>query len=131
MDIYSLFISFLTFLQSLHAHPQTASPPPFLCLPAKVTAISRQKRVVEDDHEEKNSKRKIRFDVSDVLKRYLKMVKPLLFFKAPVSMRTSPTNSGLLVSTTSDSTMEELQAAIQAAIAHCKNSIRGEDRLQC
>ncbi|MBA0661221.1 hypothetical protein Goklo_005539 [Gossypium klotzschianum] len=128
----------------------------------------QQKRVVEDDHEEKNNKRKIRFDVSDVLKRYLKMVKPLLFFKgkkrdnelyhvhrqaysfsgnlstlrnrksgdhqcssAPVSMRTSPTNSGLLVSTTSDSTMEELQAAIQAAIAHCKNSIRGEDRLQC
>ncbi|KAB2076119.1 hypothetical protein ERO13_A06G017400v2 [Gossypium hirsutum] len=128
----------------------------------------QQKRVVEDDHKEKNNKRKIRFDVSAVLKRYLKMVKPVLFFKgkkrdnelyhvhrqvysfsgnlstlrnrksgdhqcssAPVSMRTSPTNSGLLVPTASDSTMEELQAAIQAAIAHCKNSIRGEDKLQC
>ncbi|KAK8696277.1 hypothetical protein V6N13_001413 [Hibiscus sabdariffa] len=59
------------------------------------------------------------------------------YSSAPASMRTSPTNSGLLVATTgfpsstSDSTMEELQAAIQAAIAHCKNSIRGEDKLKC
>lgn len=50
-------------------------------------------------------------------------------YSAPASMRTSPSNSGLLVATAtlpssaSDSTMEELQAAIQAAIAHCKNSI--------
>ncbi|KAJ4888810.1 BRI1 kinase inhibitor 1 [Raphanus sativus] len=56
-------------------------------------------------------------------------------FSAPASMRTSPTNSGHLrvstaglssssvsTSSSSDSTMEELQAAIQAAIAHCKNS---------
>ncbi|XP_074564406.1 BRI1 kinase inhibitor 1-like [Curcuma longa] len=51
---------------------------------------------------------------------------------APASMRTSPTNSGLLstssmtissTSTSDSSTMEELQSAIQAAIAHCKNSI--------
>ncbi|KAG6529841.1 BRI1 kinase inhibitor 1-like [Zingiber officinale] len=51
---------------------------------------------------------------------------------APASMRTSPTNSGLLsassmtissASTSDSSTMEELQSAIQAAIAHCKNSI--------
>ncbi|GMI98924.1 hypothetical protein HRI_003561700 [Hibiscus trionum] len=58
------------------------------------------------------------------------------FYSAPASMRTSPTNSGLLVaaksysSSTSDSTMEELQAAIQAAISHCKNSIKGEDKLR-
>ncbi|KAK8921182.1 BRI1 kinase inhibitor 1 [Platanthera zijinensis] len=50
-------------------------------------------------------------------------------FSAPASMRTSPANSGLLVappnafSSSDESTMEELQNAIQAAIAHCKNSI--------
>ncbi|KAL5205936.1 hypothetical protein ABZP36_034145 [Zizania latifolia] len=50
---------------------------------------------------------------------------------APASLRASPANSGHLsvggsvkVSTSSDeSTMEELQSAIEAAIAHCKNSI--------
>ncbi|KAG4931641.1 hypothetical protein AAZX31_17G230400 [Glycine max] len=57
-------------------------------------------------------------------------------YSAPASMRTSPTNSGLLIATTplppaSDSTMEELQAAIQAAIAHCKNSIAKEENLKC
>ncbi|KAK7310514.1 hypothetical protein RJT34_08068 [Clitoria ternatea] len=57
-------------------------------------------------------------------------------YSAPASMRTSPTNSGLLLATTplspaSDSTMEELQAAIQAAIAHCKNSFAKEDKLKC
>ncbi|XP_062200062.1 probable BRI1 kinase inhibitor 1 [Phragmites australis] len=49
---------------------------------------------------------------------------------APASLRVSPANSGHLsvggsvkVSTSSDeSTMEELQSAIEAAIAHCKNS---------
>ncbi|KAK7291122.1 hypothetical protein RIF29_06026 [Crotalaria pallida] len=57
-------------------------------------------------------------------------------FSAPASMRTSPTNSGLLLATSAlppanDSTMEELQAAIQAAIAHCKNSIAKEEKLKC
>ncbi|OIW20280.1 hypothetical protein TanjilG_08240 [Lupinus angustifolius] len=57
-------------------------------------------------------------------------------FSAPASMRTSPTNSGLLLATSgipsaSDSTMEELQAAIQAAITHCKNSIAKEEKLKC
>ncbi|KAG4962455.1 hypothetical protein GLYMA_14G082300v4 [Glycine max] len=57
-------------------------------------------------------------------------------YSAPASMTTSPTNSGLLIATTplppaSDSTMEELQAAIQAAIAHCKNSIAKEEKLKC
>ena len=48
---------------------------------------------------------------------------------APASMRTSPANSGVLVGPAScggsseNSTMEELQSAIEAAIAHCKNSI--------
>ncbi|KAE8683622.1 putative dihydroflavonol-4-reductase-like [Hibiscus syriacus] len=134
----------------------------------------RQKGRVDVEHKEKKHKKKnMRFDVSHLLKRYVRMVRPLLFFKgkrdklhvhrqaysfsgnlglrnneedefirgrrgeyqsAPASMWTSPTNSGLLVATTgfasstSDSTMEELQAAIQAAIAHCKNSIRGEDK---
>ncbi|KAL2318582.1 hypothetical protein Fmac_032458 [Flemingia macrophylla] len=57
-------------------------------------------------------------------------------YSAPASMRSSPTNSGLLIATTplppaSDSTMEELQAAIQAAIAHCKNSIAKGEKLNC
>lgn len=57
-------------------------------------------------------------------------------YSAPASMRTSPTNSGILQLTASslspqtDSTMEDLQAAIQSAIAHCKNSIAKEDKLR-
>lgn len=59
-------------------------------------------------------------------------------FSAPASMRTSPANSGLLVmasgtstpTTKSDSTMEELQAAVQAAIAHCKKSIAADDKIK-
>lgn len=123
------------------------------------------------EKEDKEKKRKLKFDVSHVLKRYVGLVRPLLFFRrkgeniqlrpqpysfsgnlrkknkpwlrgrmgefsAPASMRTSPTNSGLLVATatlpssTTDSTMEELQAAIQAAIAHCKNSIAKEEKLK-
>ncbi|XVF64026.1 hypothetical protein PTKIN_Ptkin09bG0134200 [Pterospermum kingtungense] len=134
--------------------------------------------VRETEDKEKNKKKRRFIDVSHVLKRYMRMVRPnFLFFRgrrdqklhlhrqaysfsgnlslrnkkqelmrgrrgeyasAPASMRTSPTNSGLLVATTgfasstSDSTMEELQAAIQAAIAHCKKSINGEeDKLKC
>ncbi|XP_059637103.1 BRI1 kinase inhibitor 1-like [Cornus florida] len=130
------------------------------------------------DTEKPKKKIKLRFDVSHVLKRYIRMVRPLLSFRggrrsenvqfyrqpysfsgnlsslrgkqelrgrrrgelvsAPASMRTSPTNSGLLVATetinsssTSNSTMEELQAAIQAAIAHCKNSISVEEKVKC
>lgn len=123
----------------------------------------------QDDKDKPKHKRKLGIDVSQVLKRYARVVRPLLFFRwrkenlqirrqaysfsgnlnprnkqelrgrrgefsAPASMRTSPTNSGLLVATpsmsssTSDSTMEELQSAIQAAIAHCKNSIAKEDK---
>lgn len=119
-----------------------------------------------------STKKNQRFAMSQVLKRYAKMVRPLMFFKgrkenlqshrqpysfsgnlswrnkqelrgrrgeysAPASMRTSPSNSGLLLATTalpsstSDSTMEELQAAIQAAIAHCKNSIATEEKIKC
>ncbi|XP_073019408.1 BRI1 kinase inhibitor 1-like [Primulina eburnea] len=56
-------------------------------------------------------------------------------FSAPASMRNSPTNSGLLVASGTptpsarDSTMEELQAAIQSAIAHCKKSIAAEETI--
>ncbi|XP_021898495.1 BRI1 kinase inhibitor 1 [Carica papaya] len=129
----------------------------------------------EEEKEKQGKKKKLRLELSDVIKRYVRMVRPLLFFKrrekvqlrrqqaysfsgnlsnsrnkaelrgrrgeynsAPASMRTSPSNSGLLLATTSitssssssDSTMEELQAAIQAAIAHCKNSIAVEDKLK-
>ncbi|KAE8659101.1 Phosphatase 2C family protein isoform 1 [Hibiscus syriacus] len=131
-------------------------------------------RGVRETEEKEKHKTKMRFDLRHVLKRYVRLVRPLLFFRgrrenrhlhrqshsfsgnlssrnkdkelrarrgdycsAPASMRTSPTNSGLLVATTgyssssSGSTMEELQAAIQAAIAHCKNSIKGEDKFNC
>ncbi|XP_073032598.1 BRI1 kinase inhibitor 1-like [Primulina eburnea] len=56
-------------------------------------------------------------------------------FSAPASMRNCPTNSGLLVAsgtatpTARDSTMEELQAAVQSAIAHCKKSIVAEETI--
>ncbi|KAI4321028.1 hypothetical protein MLD38_034451 [Melastoma candidum] len=54
------------------------------------------------------------------------------YASAPASMRESPANSGILIAdipspkAANDSTMEELQAAIQAAIAHCKKSIAKE-----
>lgn len=140
----------------------------------------RQADREKDDQETRHDKKKLKFDVvNQVLKRYMKMVRPLLSFRsssesrrssspivtrrfqnqphsfsgstssrkedqfrvrrrrrefsAPASMRTSPANSGPLTpngafSPTSDSTMEELQAAIQAAITHCKNSIAMEEK---
>ncbi|KAI3688929.1 hypothetical protein L2E82_46874 [Cichorium intybus] len=135
----------------------------------------------EDQNRERNNYKKLKLDLSQLIKRYMKMVRPLLSFpksrrsnttfnhqsysfsgnslssrsskpphmsrggkrrgqfSAPASMRTSPANSGFLLtpgtvsptkSTTSESTMEELHAAIQAAIAHCKNSIAIEDKIQ-
>ncbi|KAL1821914.1 hypothetical protein ACET3Z_016783 [Daucus carota] len=124
--------------------------------------------------DQERQKKKLKSEVSDVLKKYMKMLKPLLpfrgsrksmnkpfhnqsysfpgsvssrknqeefrgrrgLFSAPASMRASPTNSGLLVATgaagysTSDSTMEELQAAIQSAITHCKNSIAVQEKIK-
>nr|GEX08974.1 RNA-directed DNA polymerase, eukaryota [Tanacetum cinerariifolium] len=62
---------------------------------------------------------------------------PVEIRTTPASMRTSLANSGVLLapgtispamSTTSDSNMEELHAAIQAAIAHCKSSTSREDK---
>lgn len=141
----------------------------------------RQADREKDDQETRHDKKKLKFDVvNQVLKRYMKMIRPLLSFRpsaesrrsssspivarrfqnqphsfsgstssrkedqfrvrrrrrefsAPASMRTSPANSGPLTpngafSPTSDSTMEELQAAIQAAITHCKNSIAMEEK---
>ncbi|XP_073135165.1 BRI1 kinase inhibitor 1-like [Henckelia pumila] len=125
-------------------------------------------------HQEKEEKqkRKPKIDISDAVKKYMRLIKPLLSFRnrrmapaqlhrqaysfsgnlrvrnkkeirgkrgefsAPASMRTSPTNSGLLVATgtatptATDSTMEEVQAAIQSAIAHCKKSIATEDKIK-
>ena len=125
---------------------------------------------VRDKEDAEKQKKKQKFHVVHVLKKYLRMVSSfggkrerigvrgqsysysehLSFrnnnkselrgrrgeYSAPASIRTSPTNSGLLlpnmtISPPSDSTMEALQAAIQAAIAHCKNSIAKEDKLQC
>ncbi|KAI4388614.1 hypothetical protein MLD38_000926 [Melastoma candidum] len=131
----------------------------------------------EDAEHEKQSKRRIRFDIGQVRQAFKTMVKPFSLFRsrteddvsygscrrktndprhswgniatkenwrqevmrrgryasAPASMRASPTNSGILVAdipspkAASDSTIEELQAAIQAAILHCKNSIAKEE----
>lgn len=120
----------------------------------------------QQQQDSERQKRKVRIDMSNVVKKYMRLVKPFLFlrrgsrqihrpqpysfsgnlqvknkelrkrrgeYSAPASMRTSPTNSGLLVAsgtatpTKSDSTMEELQAAIQAAIAHCKKSIAASE----
>lgn len=130
-------------------------------------------RKVFEISEKCEEKKKIKFEVSRLLKRYAKAVRPFFHFhggskekcealrqphsfsgtlnskwkelggrraggfSAPASMRTSPTNSGLLVATATispsgDSTMEELQNAIQAAIAHCKNSIAvKEEKCKC
>ncbi|OVA10455.1 hypothetical protein BVC80_8983g27 [Macleaya cordata] len=114
----------------------------------------------EEENDDETTKKKVRFDASHILKRYLRMVRPLLFFRgrtkncqlqmkthsfssnsnfkgkqeqsirrnsAPASMQTSATNSGSLAkvkfpSSIKDSSMEELQSAIEAAIAHCKSS---------
>ncbi|RWW37229.1 hypothetical protein BHE74_00057694 [Ensete ventricosum] len=56
---------------------------------------------------------------------------------APASMMASPRNSGLLsasamaFSSPNDSSMEELQSAIQEAIAHCKKSVAMEEEEKC
>ncbi|CAI9786460.1 unnamed protein product [Fraxinus pennsylvanica] len=133
--------------------------------------LSKWRKGCEHRAKEEKKTTKLKFELSHVVKRYMRMVRPLFSFKnrrgnadfgrqpyslsgnlmfknkkelrgkrgefsAPASMRTSPRNSGLLVATgnltptsSSDSTMEELQAAIQAAIAHCKKSIVMEDKL--
>lgn len=129
-------------------------------------------RKENENGDKERQKKKLKFEVSHMLKRYMKMVKPILSlknnnrrengeihkqshsfsgnvslrhddgfetrFSAPASMWTSPSNSGVLVGKrnvssppSSDSTMEELQAAIQAAIAHCKSSIAVEDKIKC
>lgn len=133
--------------------------------------LPKWRKGCENREKEEKKTTKLKFELRHVVKRYIRMVRPLFLFRnrrgnteferqpyslsgnlmfknkkalrgkrgefsAPASMRTSPTNSGLLVATgsltptcTSDSTMEELQAAIQAAIAHCKKSIAMEDKL--
>ncbi|CAL1396029.1 unnamed protein product [Linum trigynum] len=122
-----------------------------------------------EEEKEKQQKKRLKFDVSHILKRYVRMVRQTFrgskenhlhfqrqprtysghlsvrnnnkhelrgrrgeLFSAPASMRTSPSNSGVLCTIpppTNDGTMEELQAAIQAAIAHCKNSISTEEKM--
>ncbi|XP_023753445.1 BRI1 kinase inhibitor 1 [Lactuca sativa] len=146
-------------------------------------SIPKWKKRSDDERErgEDQNTKKLKLDLGQLIKRYMKMVRPLLSFpksrrsnttfnhqsysfsgnslsskssklphmnrggkrrgqfSAPASMRTSPANSGIILnsgtvspakSTTSESTMEELHAAIQAAIAHCKNSIAIEEKIQ-
>ncbi|GFQ01582.1 hypothetical protein PHJA_002302100 [Phtheirospermum japonicum] len=131
----------------------------------------------DENHDHDDHKQKIRKSKFDIVKRYMRLVKPFIpfrhkrgarnaidFLREPSSFNSysgslrvrknkkdnlmmragrrsefssapvSPTNSGLLVASgnitpttnKNDGTMEELQAAIQAAIAHCKNSIAEE-----
>ncbi|KAK6118898.1 hypothetical protein DH2020_047351 [Rehmannia glutinosa] len=84
---------------------------------------------------QEGQKGKSKFEISHFLQSKKELRGRRGEFSAPASMINSPTNSGLLVASgnhtptnTSDSTMEELQAAIQAAIAHCKKSIATEDK---
>lgn len=137
--------------------------------------FGRRKKGTERQDQERQ-KKKLKSEVSDVLRKYMRKLRPLLpfrgsrksinkpfhnqsysfpgsvssrkkqdefrvrrgLFSAPASMRTSPTNSGLLIATgampgcsATDSTMEELQAAIQSAITHCKNSIAVQEKISC
>ncbi|KZV45189.1 hypothetical protein F511_11789 [Dorcoceras hygrometricum] len=142
----------------------TAKPRSFSWIPKWRKVCETMERKGNQEKEQK-PKRKPKIDISDAVKKYMRLIKPLLSFRnrrmspqlhrqaysfsgnlrvrnkqeiggkkrefsAPASIRTSPTNSGLLVASgtltptaTSDSTMEEVQAAIQSAIAHCKRSI--------
>ncbi|KAL3617927.1 hypothetical protein CASFOL_038248 [Castilleja foliolosa] len=137
------------------------------------------------DHDHDEHKQKTRKSKFDIVKRYMRLVKPLIpfshkratrdtdrflrqpvmsfnsysgslrvrkmkkdsfmrggmrrseFSSAPVSISTSPANSGLLMAASgnitpttinkNDGTVEELHAAIQAAIVYCKNSINAEE----
>ncbi|KAJ6953012.1 LOW QUALITY PROTEIN: hypothetical protein NC652_004867 [Populus alba x Populus x berolinensis] len=105
--------------------------------------------VKEKEEDKGEHKKKLRFDASQVLKRKERkspIPQATLFIfqelrgrggecSAPASMRTSPTNSGLLLATASlpSSTIQwkSFIAAIQAAIAHCKNSIAAEEKMKC
>ena len=132
---------------------------------SKSFSLFKGRRKGSEVRDKEDKEKQKRFDVKHVIKRYLRTFfrgrreKPGLHgqpysysgnlslrskselrgrrgeYSAPASMRTSPTNSGLLLATTAfppatDSTMEELQAAIQAAIAHCKNSIAKDEKLK-
>lgn len=167
--------SYYVLNHSFHHHPETTNSfhiPKNQKPKSKSFSIFGLPKRKKSEKDEKEKQRKLKFDVSEVLKRYMRMVRPFLSFgsrknvqfhrqsysfsgnlsfrgkntihsnkgikrgaySAPVSMKNSPTNSGLLVATpggnygnsssssSSDSTMEELQSAIQAAIAHCKKS---------
>ncbi|KAF9622503.1 hypothetical protein IFM89_031907 [Coptis chinensis] len=115
-------------------------------------------------------KNRVRLELCQTLKRYLRKIRPKLFYgekrenhqlrsrscsfidnarfkekqqclgrrgglSAPATMQTSPANTEFLTidsfmtCQTSESSMEELQTAIQAAIAHCKNSSAIENEI--
>ncbi|PIA46336.1 hypothetical protein AQUCO_01500097v1 [Aquilegia coerulea] len=125
--------------------------------------FTKRRKGSESGERKEEKKNKVRFEMSHVFKRYLKMVQPNMFSKgkrenrqlhgrscsftenlclkekqlwrarrgglsAPATMQTSPTNSSGNLNTDSlfpsknGTSMEELQSAIQAAIAHCKKS---------
>ncbi|PKI50651.1 hypothetical protein CRG98_028963 [Punica granatum] len=137
-------LKFITILESDMRERDDSSKP------FSLFGLSRWRRACKARGDEGKQKKKFRFHLNRTVRRYVKMARPLLFFRrkrreedidfqaekfglsatetfsAPASIRTSPRSSGLLVKTpalsaaVTDSTVEELQAAIQAAIAYCK-----------
>ncbi|KAK9080274.1 hypothetical protein SSX86_001950 [Deinandra increscens subsp. villosa] len=192
MDSFTLPINLLyyhsnpTGTTSFHCHHQTTplsdfhqsdvanqNPPP-KSKSFSIFSIPKWKKRYEDEDRVKDrnsSPKKLKIDIGQLIKRYMKMVRPVLWRRAnttfnhqsysfsgnsvsrkpmerrgqlssaPASMRASPATSGIIdgnsgsVSPTktkirSESSMEELHAAIQAAIAHCKQSTAMEDKNQ-
>lgn len=170
------------FIQSHHSPLLEVAEPVTLPKSKSLGFLKRWRRVSEtvksDETENKKTTKKMKkvgFELTRLLKRYAKLVRPLLIFtearrnkkinqfkpqpisysgdlsvvakqeakrrrgeysSAPASIRTSPINSRILLTTVksvpspvADSTMEDLQSAIQAAIAHCKNSSISTDGL--
>ncbi|OWM80735.1 BRI1 kinase inhibitor 1-like [Punica granatum] len=142
---------------SPHVYPSDMRERDDSSKPFSLFGLSRWRRACKARGDEGKQKKKFRFHLNRTVRRYVKMARPLLFFRrkrreedidfqaekfglsatetfsAPASIRTSPRSSGLLVKTpalsaaVTDSTVEELQAAIQAAIAYCKKSIAVEE----
>ncbi|KAL5705771.1 hypothetical protein ACHQM5_024026 [Ranunculus cassubicifolius] len=122
------------------------------------TKWRKRSEVGDREGKKKKKTNKVISELTQLFKKYLEMVKPKKgkcplsrrshsftekssvqekqvmegrrrkVISAPVSMQTSPTNSGNDLSMNNfprkdDCSMEDLQAAIQAAIVHCKKSI--------
>ncbi|KAE8690374.1 hypothetical protein F3Y22_tig00110895pilonHSYRG00181 [Hibiscus syriacus] len=122
MDTCFPFMSFLT--PPVSPRLSTSSSDGFNIPGRDLFDDLKSQKGVRETEEQENHKKKMRFDV---LKRYTRLIRPLLFFRR--KRQACSFSAKGYPSSTSESTMEELQAAIQSAIAHCKNSIKGGDEL--